>query len=110
MVGLRFAIPAILIAAVVAACITYIAFPSPSEGIDVDRRSQPTTPRVLARPVPDSTIDIQRQTTEEQVTAFQRAADAILKRAQNAKASAGDDEPFITKPVPLPTRRPIIRP
>jgi hypothetical protein len=110
MVRLRFAIPAVLTAAVVAACITYIALPSPSEGIDVDERSRPTMPRVLARPVPDTTVEIQRQTTEDKVTAFQRAADAILRRAQNAKASAGDDEPLITKPVPLPRRRPIIRP
>ena len=110
MLGLRFAILAILTAAVVAACITYIALPSPLEGVDLDRRSQPTATEVLARPVTDTTLDIQRQTTEDQVTAFQRAADVILKRAQNAKASAGGDEPFITRPVPLPKRRPIVRP
>jgi hypothetical protein len=116
MVSLRLAIPAVLIAAVVAACITFIiAIPAPPERIEVDRRSLPTAPRVLARPFTDTTVDIQRhtaedQTTEDQVTAFQRAADAILKRAQNAKASAGSDEPSITKPVPLPRKRPIMRP
>jgi hypothetical protein len=114
MVSLRLAIPAVLIAAVVAAYITFIAIPALPERIEVDRRS-PTAPRVLARPFTDTTVDIQRhtaedQTTEDQVTAFQRAADAILKRAQNAKASAGSDEPSITKPVPLPRKRPIMRP
>jgi hypothetical protein len=109
MVGLRLAIPAVLIAAVVAACITYIAIPSPPERIEVARPSQTAAPKVTTRPVIDVPIDIQRQTPEDQVTAFQRAADAILKRAQNAKASAGINE-LITGPIPLPRKRPIVRP
>jgi hypothetical protein len=109
MVGLRFAIPAVLFAAVVAAFITYIAIPSPPDRIEVSRPLQPATPKVTTRPVTDVPIDTQHQTPEDQVTAFQRAADAILKRAQNAKASAGINEP-ITGPIPLPRRRPIVRP
>jgi hypothetical protein len=110
MVSLRLAIPAILIAAAVAACITYTAIPSPPTRIEVDRQSQPTAPKVTARPVMDMPTDPQRQAAEDQIAAFQRAAAAILKRAANATASAGADEPLITGRVPLPKRRPILRP
>jgi hypothetical protein len=110
MVGLRLAIPAVLIASVVAACITYFAIPSPPIRIEVDRGLQSNAPAVTTRPVEDVPTDTQGQATEEHIAAFQRAADAILKRAQNAKASAGADEPSFTRPVPLPKRRPILRP
>jgi hypothetical protein len=108
-VGLRLAIPAVLIAAAFAACITYIAIPSPQERIEVDRRLQPAAPKVTTHPVTDVPTN-QHQTTEDQVAAFQRAADAILRRAQNATASAGGDASTITGPAPLPRKRPIARP
>ena len=110
MVGLRLAIPAALIAGVVAACMAYIAIPSPQERIEVDRRSQPTAPKETTRFVTETPIDIQRQATEDHAAAFQRSADAILKRAQNANALAGGDEHMIRGPVPLPRKCPIMRP
>jgi hypothetical protein len=109
-VGLRLAIPAVLIAAVVAACITYIAIPSPQERIEVDRPSQPAAPKETTRFVTGMPIDIQRQAMEDPVAAFQRSADAILKQAQNANALASGDEHIIRGPVPLPRKRPIVRP
>jgi hypothetical protein len=107
MVGLRLAISSVLIAAMVAACITYIAIPSPPERIEVDRPSKPAAPKVTTRPA--TGMPIQPQTAEDQLAAFQRAADAIMKRSQNANASAGE-KPIIMGPVPLPRKRPVVRP
>jgi hypothetical protein len=110
MVGLLLAVPAVLIATVMAACITYIATPTPSERIEVDRPSQSAAPKVTTRFVTEMPMEIQRQTTEDPGAAFQRSAAAILKRGQNANASAGSDEYIIRGPVPLPRKRPIVRP
>jgi hypothetical protein len=100
----------VLIAAVVAACITYIAIPSPQERIEVVRPSQPAVPKETTRFATETPIDIRRQLTEDNVAAFQRSADVILKRAHNANALAGGDDHIIRGPVPLPKKRPIVRP
>jgi hypothetical protein len=52
----------------------------------------------------------QRLSADEKAAAYQKAAAAILRRAPNARASAGADELPITGPIPLPKRRPITRP
>jgi hypothetical protein len=110
MVGLRFAIPAVLIAAAVAAYVTYCTTPSSPQRSEADLRLQPAAPEKTVRPVTRMPAETPRQATEDHIATFERAVDAILKRAQNAKASAGGDEPIITGPVPLPRRRPILRP
>jgi hypothetical protein len=54
---------------------------------------------------------VDRLTNDEEkaVAAFQRAADAILKRAENLQASAPKELPIKGK-IPLPKKRPIPRP
>jgi len=108
MTSLRLAVPTVLVAAAVAGCITYFVTPAPPRPIEADQRLPPTAPNVIGRPASGIATDIQRPGTEDHMDAFQRAAEAILKRAQNATAAAG--EPLVTGPVPLPRRRPIPRP
>ena len=60
---------------------------------------------------PDTGIptNIDQRKTAEQASAFTRAAEAILKHAPDAQASAGISEPQITGHIPLPKKRPIPR-
>jgi hypothetical protein len=110
MIHLRLAVPAVLVAAIVAACFTYFVIPPPP--VEADQRPPPTVPDMTSRP--DSrtptNIDQRRSAEDHAVAAFQRAAEAILKRAANAQASAGADQPPIAGHIPLPKRRPISRP
>jgi hypothetical protein len=108
MVSLRLAVPMVLAAAVVAACFTYLV--APQAPVEADYRPPPrassssvqgaSVPMRIARPVDDD---------EKAVAAFQRAADAILKRTANLQAAAPEQLPISGK-VPLPRRRPIPRP
>ena len=110
MVTLRFAVPAILAAAAAAGCFTYFITPSPAR-VEADQRLPPA---VLYSRGPDTTASIridQRPSADEKAAAaYQKAAEAILRRAANAQATAGADESPITAPIPLPKRRPITRP
>ena len=106
MISLRLAVPALLVAAAVAGCFTYfVTWPPP---VETDQRLPPTVPDMTNSGTATPTNIGQRPSTEEQATAFQQAAKAMLKLAPNAQASA--DEPPITGHVPLPKRRPIPRP
>jgi hypothetical protein len=108
MISWRVGVPAILVAAAVAACITYFATPAPPQRIEADQRSLPTGSIAAAPDYSEVSKNIQPPSTEGDITAYQRAAEAILKRALDTKASA--DEPVVTGPVPLPKRRPLPRP
>ena len=108
MIGWRFAVLTVLLAAAVAGCITYFATPAPPQLVEADQRSPPTAAIATARPDLGVSRNIQPPSTDDDITAYQRAAEAILKRAQNAKASAG--EPLFTGRIPLPKRRPVPRP
>ncbi len=110
MISWRLAVPAVLVAASVAGCITYFIAAAPSQPVESDQRLPPTLPNVTGRSDFGMSTNIQRSTTDEHIDAFQRAAEAILRRAQNAKASAGTDEPLVTGRIPLPKKRPIVRP
>jgi hypothetical protein len=97
-----------LAAAVVAACFTYlIAPPSP---VEADHRA---TPPVSGSSAQDMAVPMRigglTNDEEKTVAAFQRAADAILKRAANLQASATTNALPIGGKVPLPKRRPIPR-
>jgi hypothetical protein len=107
MITLRLAIPAVLAAAAVAGCITYFVTPAPLEQVKADQPLPPTN--VTSRPDSGIARNIQRATTEDRIDAFERAAEAILKRAQNATASAAD-APLIIGRIPLPKPRPILPP
>ena len=115
MVILRFAVSAILAAAAAAGCFTYFVTPSPAR-VEADQRLPLTVPNLRG---PDTTASIrvdQRPSADEPsadekaAAAYQKAAEAILRRAANAQATAGADESPITAPIPLPKRRPITRP
>jgi hypothetical protein len=106
MVSLRLAVPAVLVAAVLAGFFTY--FVTPPSPVEAAQRLPPTEPD---KPGPDTGTPPnigQRPSAEEQAAAFQQAAKAMLKLAPNTQASA--DEPPITGHIPLPKRRPIPRP
>jgi hypothetical protein len=105
MISLRPAVLAVLVAAAFAGCLTYFVTPSPR--VDVDPLLPATVPDMKSHPdagTPTSTD--QRRSAKKQVSAFERAAEAILKRASYAEASAST---AITGHVPLPKRRPIPR-
>jgi hypothetical protein len=106
-ISLRLVVAAVLIAAAVAWCVTYFVSAAPPLRIEADQRSSPTPPSAKGRPDPQLSTNI--QPTQDAITAYQRAAAVILKRAQNAKALA-DEPPLITERIPLPKRRPLPRP
>ena len=108
MISLRLAVPAILAAAGVAACLTYFVAPPP---VEADQRLPPTMPNVRGPGATASTSFDQRLIAEEKAAAaYLEAAEAILRRAPNARASASNDERPIMGRIPLPKRRPITRP
>jgi hypothetical protein len=107
MISLRLVVPAVLAAAAVAGCFTYFA--TRLSPVETDQRLPPTAPDMTDSGTATPTKIGQPPNAEEQAAAaFQRAAAAILRRAQYGEASA--DEPPITEHVPLPKRRPIPRP
>jgi hypothetical protein len=101
MISLRLAVPAVLVAAAVAACFAYfVTTPPPVEA------DQQLSPAGKMSEVDLGTMNIdQRPSAEDRADTFRQAAEAILKQTPNAHASA--DEPPITGHVPLPKRRPI---
>jgi hypothetical protein len=108
MISLRLFVPAVLVAAAVAGCFTYFVAPPPTpQKVEVDQRLPPTVPNMTPPDTGTPTNINQRPSPEE---LFQQAAEAILKQAPDAQASAGTDEPPITGHIPLPKRRPIPRP
>ena len=109
MVSLHFAVPAILATAVVAGCLSYLI--APLDRIESDVRLPP--PAVLSSAAPNSRaftrIETPRDADDLAAAAFEKAAEAILRRAPDTQASIGRNEPPIAGPVPLPRRRPIAR-
>ena len=106
MINLRLAVPAILAAAALAACFTY--FVTPPAPVEADQRSMPTVPNLTDRPDTGASIDIDQRPSAEgkSAAAYRQAAEAILKRASNARADVRAEEPPITERIPLPKRRP----
>jgi hypothetical protein len=105
MISLRFGVSAVLIAAALAGCITYFVTPAPPQPVGADQLLPPTVPNATSRSDWRDSTNTPPPSAENHIEAFQRAVEAILK---NAKASAR--EPLITGPIPLPKRRPILRP
>jgi hypothetical protein len=108
MISWRPAVLAVVAAAAVAWCITYFVSPAPPQRIEADQRMLATETKASHRQEP-APLSVQAPSNLDDVTAYQRAAEAILKRAQNAKASA-DEQPLVTGRIPLPKRRPLPRP
>ena len=109
MVTLRFAVPAILAAAAAAGCFIYFVTPPPAR-VEADQRLPPA---VLYSTGPNARgsigIDQPPNADEQAAAAYQKAAEAILRRAPNTRASAFADERPMTGRIPLPKKRPIAR-
>jgi len=105
MIPLWHFVPAVLTASAVAGCITY--FVTPPAQVETEQLSPPALPNAIG-PATGASKSIGHLTSEEEkaAAAFQQAAEAILRRAPNTRAS---DEPPITGHIPLPKRRPIPR-
>jgi hypothetical protein len=109
MISWRYVVPAVLVAAGVAACLTYFVTPSPP--VETDQQLALTSPDMKDPDMRTRTNIDQRASAEEGAKAdFERAAAAILRRAPDLQASAGADETPTAKRIPLPKRRPLLRP
>ena len=107
MIGLRLAVPAVLAAAAVAGWFANFATPAP-----VEERLPPARSQLTNHPDTKASTSIDQLSNAEvkAAEAYLEAAKAILRRAPDARASIGADEPPIPGPIPLPKRRPITRP
>jgi hypothetical protein len=109
MISWRLIVPAVLVAAAIAGCLTY--FVSPSPPVEAVQRIPPTSPDMKGPDTRTPTFIDQRSKAEEEAkAAFERAAAAILRRAPNLQASAGVNEPPTAQHIRLPKRRPLPRP
>jgi len=109
MIPLRYIIPAVLIAAAAAAYITHLV--TPETKVEADRRL-PSIPHDVTSFYAGALPSMDRSAVEEEKDAaeFLRAAQAILRRAPNTRASfVGTNDASLTGPIPLPRRRPIPR-
>ena len=108
MMRLRLAVSAVLAAGAVAGCITYLVIP-PAR---VDDQQPPSTVPNLTGPGTRASTSPDRSPTAEAqaAEAYQQAAEAILRRLPNARASARPDGQPMTGRIPLPKRRPIAAP
>jgi hypothetical protein len=109
MIGSHLVISAILTATALAGCLAYLLSPSiPSVAVD-----QPPHLGKLILGAPDAISlrgpDWQPVENDKAATAYLEAAQAILRRAPTAQASARADEIPITGRIPLPRKRPIPR-
>ena len=101
----RLVIPGLLAAAVVAGCFTYLV--TPQRAVKETAQGVPLT--VLKTPGDDAagTRSIDAAVDEKAAAAYWDAAQAILRRAPDVRASV--DEPSAKEAIPLPKRRPIPR-
>ena len=102
MISLRFAVPAVLVAAALAGCFTYFVPPRPPVA------PPPQLPEKMPELRMRIPASIDPPKAQEAADDFLQAAQAILKREPNAQASA--DKPIVTGHIPLPKKRPIPRP
>jgi len=101
MISWRLIVPAVLVAAAIAGCLTYFVTPSPS--VEAVQRLPPTS-LDMKGPDTGSWTNIDQHPSAE---AFLQAAEAILRKAPVAQASADANEPPIAGHIPLPRKRPI---
>lgn len=110
MVKLHFVVPAILAAAVAAGCLSYLIAP-----LDKVETVVQLPPALLRPKGPNARTLTQIETPalpsadELPAATYERAAEAILRRAPDTQASIARDELPSPGPVPLPRSRPIPR-
>ena len=115
MVTLRFAVPAIFATAAAVGCFSYFVSVILLARLETDARSLDVRlpPAVLdsSSPSTRASTQIDQPPSEDELAAvaFEKAAEAILRRAPNTRASVGSDELPLKGPIPLPKKRPIAR-
>ena len=114
MVTLRIAVPAILATAAVAGCLSYFVIITLPARFETDARLLEVRlpPAVLESSSSSARaatqIDLPPNEDELATAAFEKAAEEILRRAPNTRASAITELPM-TGRIPLPKNRPIPR-
>jgi hypothetical protein len=109
MIGWRLVVPIVLVAAAAAGCFTY--FMSELGYVEANYQSPSASHNPSAQDgVATKKIDQRLSDEEKAIADFHQAAEAILRRSPDARASATGDEPPIAGKIPLPRRRPIARP
>jgi hypothetical protein len=104
MISWRLTVPAVLVAAAIAGCLTYFVTPSPP--VEAVQRIAPTSPDIRGPDTGTRTNINQHSSAEEEAkAAFERAAAAILRQAPDASASANG--PPTAQHIPLPKKRPL---
>ena len=110
MSGSHLVISSVLTSAAVAGCIAYLLSP-PIASVKVDRQSAPSNAASDAPEIPTSkAADRSVVENEKAAIAYLEAAQAILRLAPIAYASASADKLPIKGRIPLPRKRPIPRP
>lgn len=111
MVKFHFAVPAILATAVAAGCLSYLI--GPIDKVASIGQLPPALQNTTAPLTQTSSTRIEKpalpSVDELPAATYERAAEAILRRAPETRASIARDEPPSKSPVPLPRRRPIPR-
>lgn len=115
MIGSHLIISAVLAAATVAACVTYLVHPPIAR--DKDKYELRLGSPVFGSPAlsgPDTTASIGASRhpapNDKAATAYLEAAQAILRQVPIAQASASADQLPTKGRIPLPRKRPIPRP
>ena len=115
MVTLRFAVPAILATAAAAGYLSYFVIKTLPARFETDARlfDVRLPPAKFDSPSPSAwkSTQVDQPPNEDELAAvaFQKAAEEILRRTPNTRASAVADELPMTGRIPLPKRRPITR-
>ena len=110
MVKFHFVVPAILATAVAAGCLSYLIAPV-DKVASIGRlpTALPNTTAPLTQTSSTRTEKPALPSVDELTATYERAAEAILRRAPETRASIARDEPPSKRPVPLPRSRPIPR-
>ena len=115
MVTLRIAVLAILATAAAAGCFSYFVIITLPARFETDARLLDVRlpPAALYSPSPSTpaSTQIDQPPNEDELAAaaYQKAAEEILRRAPNTRASVVSDELPMTGRIPLPKKRPIAR-
>jgi hypothetical protein len=110
MIGPHLIISAVLAAATVAACVTYLVHPPIA--LDKEERQLHLGKPALRDPDTTASISAGRRLVpnDKAAAAYLEAAQAILRQVPIAQASASADELPMKGRIPLPRKRPIPRP
>ena len=105
MISLRLSVPAVLVAAALAGWFTYFVIPPPQ--VEADRLSPQSRQMLVPDTDTPTKFDQPLSAEKERGDSFRKAAEAILKQAPDAQASAVTNKLPITGQIRLPKRRPI---